>query len=75
MTADNYIIFNNLIIGQTANDHTAGVNMHGQRIELQFLLMRLITHCICSPKRCLMQMKATRQERARGCGSDKSAER
>lgn len=41
MTADNYIIFNNLIIGQTANDHSAEVNMLGRRIELQFILMRL----------------------------------
>lgn len=29
MTADNYIIFNNLIIGQTANDHSAEVNRRG----------------------------------------------
>lgn len=43
MTADNYIIFNNLIIGQTANDRSAGVNTRGQRIELQFMLIRLIT--------------------------------
>lgn len=41
VTADNYIIFNNLIIGQTANDHSAEVNMLGRRIELQFILMRL----------------------------------
>lgn len=43
MTADNYIIFNNLIIGQTANDHSEEVNMLGQRTELQFILIRLIT--------------------------------
>lgn len=42
MTADNYIIFNNLIIGQTANDHSEEVNMLGQRIELHFILIRLI---------------------------------
>lgn len=42
MTADNYIIFNNLIIGQTANDHSEEVNMLGQRTELQFILIRLI---------------------------------
>lgn len=43
VTADNYIIFNNLIIGQTANDHSEEVNMLGQRTELQFILIRLIT--------------------------------
>ncbi len=46
MTADNYIIFNNLIIGQTANDHSAEVNMLGRRIELQFILIRLIMRCV-----------------------------
>lgn len=46
MTADNYIIFNNLIIGQTANDHSAEVNILGQRIELQFILIRLIMRCV-----------------------------
>lgn len=47
MTADNYIIFNNLIIGQTANDHSAEVNIVGRRIELQFVLVRLIMWCVC----------------------------
>lgn len=47
MTADNYIIFNNLIIGQTANDHCAEVNILGRRIELQFILIRLIMWCVC----------------------------
>lgn len=43
MTEDNYIIFNNLIIGQAANDHTAAVNTLRGRIELHFILIRLIT--------------------------------
>lgn len=47
MTADNYIIFNNLIIGQTANDHSAEVNILDRRIELQFILIRLIMWCVC----------------------------
>lgn len=47
MTGDNYIIFNNLIIGQTANDHSVDVNMRGRRIELQFRLIRLLMWCVC----------------------------
>lgn len=47
MTEDNYIIFNNLIIGQTANDHAASVNTLGRTIELHFILRRLITACVC----------------------------
>lgn len=43
MTEDNCIIFNNLIIGQAANDHTAAVNTLRRRIELHSRLIRLIT--------------------------------
>lgn len=54
VTADNYIIFNNLIIGQTANDYSTGVNILGWRIELQFILIRLImwSECVFSPSYC-----------------------
>lgn len=48
VTADNYIIFNNLIIGQTANDHSAEVNIPSLRIELQFIMMGLIMHHVCA---------------------------
>lgn len=48
MTADNYIIFNNLIIGQTANDHSTEVNILSLRIELQLIMMGLIMHHVCA---------------------------
>lgn len=52
MTADNYIIFNNLIIGQTANDHCAEVNRLGRRIELQRMRLIMLWLTMCLYARC-----------------------
>lgn len=71
MTADNQIIFNNQIIRQTANDHSARVNTLGWRIELLFTLIRLIMccvfvlACVCVHFFKTVQQKGTRQQTQR----------
>lgn len=68
VTADNYIIFNNLIIGQTANDHSADVNMLGRRIELQLirLIMWCVTMCLYTTCKLFFWYWTTEREEAKG---------